>query len=251
MPSTSSKPPSAWRPPTPAPPKRCTSSAPVSTSARETEERHGCAEARPGLRYGYRVQGPWEPAQGHRFNAAKLLLDPYARAIDGAVRWSDALFGYEVGHGDADLAMDGRDSAPNMPKSMVVDTAFTWGGDRPPRIPWNQTVIYEVHVKGFTARHPDVPKHLRGTYAGFVSPAALGHLKSLGVTAVEIMPVHQFVADKHLVERGLTNYWGYNSIGYFAPDIRDAAHRRGAGQVNEFKTMVKTLHEEGIEVILD
>ena len=205
-------------------------------------------EARPGTRYGYRVQGPWEPANGHRFNAAKLLLDPYARAIDGAVRWSDSLFGYEVGHADADLAMDGRDSAPNMPKSMVVDTAFTWGGDRPLRTPWNQTIIYEVHVKGFTARHPGVPKHLRGTYAGFVSPAALSHLKNLGVTAVELMPVHQFVADKHLVERQLTNYWGYNSIGFFAPDIRYASQ---AAQVNEFKTMVKTLHEEGIEVILD
>jgi len=206
-------------------------------------------EARPGVRYGYRVQGPWDPGAGHRFNAAKLLLDPYARAIDGAVRWSDALFGYEVGHAEADLAMDGRDSAPNMPKSVVTDTAFTWGGDRPLRTSWSQTVIYEVHVKGFTARHPDVPKHLRGTYAGFVSPAALRHLKHLGVTAVELLPVQQFVADKHLVERGLTNYWGYNSIGYFAPDIRYASG--GAGQVNEFKTMVKTLHDEGIEVILD
>jgi glycogen operon protein len=175
-------------------------------------------EARPGMRYGYRVQGPWDPGAGHRFNASKLLLDPYARAIDGTVRWDDALFAYEIGHPNADLQMDGRDSAPNMPKSMVVDTAFTWGGDRQLRTPWSQTVIYEVHVKGFTARHPDVPKHLRGTYAGFVSPAALRHLKNLGVTAVELLPVQQFVADKYLVERGLTNYWGYNSIGFFAPD---------------------------------
>ncbi len=208
-------------------------------------------EARPGMRYGYRVQGPWDPGAGHRFNASKLLLDPYARAIDGTVRWDDALFAYEIGHPNADLQMDGRDSAPNMPKSMVVDTAFTWGGDRQLRTPWSQTVIYEVHVKGFTARHPDVPKHLRGTYAGFVSPAALRHLKNLGVTAVELLPVQQFVADKYLVERGLTNYWGYNSIGFFAPDVRYASARRYAAQVNEFKTMVKTLHEEGIEVILD
>jgi isoamylase len=208
-------------------------------------------EARPGLRYGYRVQGPWEPQAGHRFNAAKLLLDPYARAIDGGVTWSDALFGYQVGHPEADLVLDGRDSASGMPKSVVVDTAFTWGNDRAPRIPWSQTIIYEMHVKGFTARHPDVPEDLRGTYAGLVSPAALSHLKSLGVTAVELMPIHQFVADKHLVERGMTNYWGYNSIGFFAPDIRYASAREAGAQVNEFKTMVKILHEEGIEVILD
>jgi len=208
-------------------------------------------EARPGLRYGYRVHGPWEPTSGHRFNASKLLLDPYARAIDGAVKWSDALFGYQVGHADADLAMDGRDSARNMPKSVVIDTAFTWGGDRPPRVPWSQTIIYEVHVKGFTARHPAVPTHLRGTYAGFVSPAALAHVKALGITAVELLPVHHFVPDKHLIERGLTNYWGYNSIGYFAPDVRYGLQQEGAHHVNEFKTMVKTLHEEGIEVILD
>jgi isoamylase len=208
-------------------------------------------EARPGLRYGYRVQGPWEPQAGHRFNAAKLLLDPYARAIDGAVTWGDALFGYQVGHPDADLVLDGRDSAPRMPKSVVVDTAFTWGNDRAPRIPWSQTIIYEMHVKGFTARHPDVPEDLRGTYAGLVSPAALNHLKSLGVTAVELMPIHQFVADKHLVERGMTNYWGYNSIGFFAPEIRYASAREAGAHVNEFKTMVKILHEEGIEVILD
>jgi glycogen operon protein len=197
------------------------------------------------------VQGPWEPQAGHRFNAAKLLLDPYAKAIDGAVTWSDALFGYQVGHPDADLVMDGRDSAPGMPKSVVVDTAFTWGNDRAPRIPWGQTIIYEAHVKGFTARHPEVPEDLRGTYAGLVSPPVLAYLKSLGVTAVELMPIQQFVADKHLVERGTTNYWGYNSIGFFAPDIRYASAREIGAQVNEFKTMVKILHEEGIEVILD
>jgi isoamylase len=208
-------------------------------------------EARPGLRYGYRAAGPWEPAAGHRFNAAKLLLDPYARALDSTIRWSDALFGYQVGHPDGDLAADGRDSAAGMPKSVVIDSAFTWGNDRPPRTAWNQTVIYELHVKGFTARHPGVPRHLRGTYAGLVAPAALAHLRELGVTAVELMPIHHFVADKHLRDRGLTNYWGYNSIAFFAPDIRYASTRAAGGHVDEFKTMVKVLHEEGIEVILD
>jgi isoamylase len=208
-------------------------------------------EARPGLRYGYRVQGPWDPAAGHRFNAAKLLLDPYARALDGTIKWSDALFGYQVGHAEGDLVADTRDSAIGIPKSVVVDTAFTWGTDRPLRTPWSQTVIYEMHVKGFTARHPAVPKHLRGTYAGLVAPAALAHLRDLGVTAVELMPIHHFVGDKHLRDRGLTNYWGYNSIGFFAPDIRYASTRAAGGHVNEFKTMIKVLHEEGIEVILD
>jgi glycogen operon protein len=208
-------------------------------------------EARPGLRYGYRVQGPWDPAAGHRFNAAKLLLDPYARALDGTIKWSDALFGYQVGHPDADLVADGRDSAAGMPKSVVVDTAFTWGNDRPLRTPWTQTVIYEMHVKGFTARHPGVPTHLRGTYAGLIAPAALAHLRDLGVTAVELMPIHHFVADKHLHDRGLTNYWGYNSIGFFAPDTRYASSQAAGGHVDEFKTMVKVLHGEGIEVILD
>jgi glycogen operon protein len=208
-------------------------------------------EARPGLRYGYRVHGPWEPEQGHRFNPAKLLLDPYARAIDGPVTWSDALFGYTIGDPAADLTRDDRDSAAYVPKSVVTDTAFTWGDDRPPRVPWNQTIIYELHVKGFTARHPDVPESLRGAYAGLVTPPALEYLRRLGVTAVELLPIHQFVSDKHLHDRGLSNYWGYNSIGFFAPEIRYAATRQLAGQVAEFKTMVKKLHEAGIEVILD
>src|SRR5687767_4871670 len=213
---------------------------------------HVCLpEARPGLRYGYRVQGPWDPTAGHRFNAAKLLLDPYARALDGTIKWSDALFGYQVGHPEGDLVADPRDSAAGMPKSVVVDTAFTWGNDRPPQTPWSQTVIYEMHVKGFTARHPGVPKHMRGTYAGLVAPAALAHLRDLGVTAVELMPIHHFVADKHLRERDLTNYWGYNSIAFFAPDYRYAFTHAAGGHVAEFRTMVKTLHEEGIEVILD
>jgi glycogen operon protein len=208
-------------------------------------------EARPGLRYGYRVHGPHEPEHGHRFNPAKLLLDPYARALDGTLTWSDAVFSYTIGDPQADLSRDDRDSAPSMPKGVVIDTAFTWGDDRPPRIPWDETIIYEVHVKGFTARHPGVPETLRGTYAGLVAPPALDYLTRLGVTAVELLPVQQFVSDKHLAERGLTNYWGYNSIGFFAPEIRYAASGQLAGQVAEFKTMVKKLHEAGIEVILD
>jgi isoamylase len=208
-------------------------------------------EARPGQRYGYRVAGPWEPRAGHRFNPAKLLLDPYARAIDAPMRWHDAVFGHEVGHADADLRQDARDSAPFVPKSVVVDTAFTWGDDRPPRTPWNETVIYEVHAKGFTMRHPDVPRRLRGTYAGLAAPGVIDYLRRLGITAVELMPVHHFIVDRFLLDRGLTNYWGYNSIGFFAPDVRYAADRRLAGQVAEFKTMVRTLHEAGLEVILD
>lgn len=147
-------------------------------------------QARPGLRYGYRVHGPWEPAHGHRFNPHKLLLDPYAKAVDGSITWDDALFAYQVGQPDGDLTMDTRNSAANMPKGIVVDTAFTWGNDQPPRRPWNETVIYEVHVKGFTIQHPGVPKALRGTYAGLIAPAAIDYLKSLGVTAVELLPVH-------------------------------------------------------------
>jgi glycogen operon protein len=208
-------------------------------------------EVRPGQRYGYRVEGPYDPANGHRFNPAKLLLDPYAKAIDGTIRWSDALFGYAIGHPDADLARDEQDSARNIPKAVVLDPAFTWGEDRPLRIPWNETIIYEMHVKGFTARHPDVPKALRGTYAGLTCPAVIEHLRSLGITAVELLPTHQFVADKQLVDRGLTNYWGYNSIGFFAPDVRYASGGGLGQQVSEFKTMVKTLHQAGIEVILD
>ncbi len=208
-------------------------------------------EARPGQRYGYRVHGPYDPARGHRFNPAKLLLDPYAKAIDGTIRWGEALFGYQVGHADADLSPDARDSAAGVPKCVVIDPAFTWGDDRPPRIPWNETVIYEVHVKGLTARNPDVPRELRGTYAGLSCPAVVDYLRSLGVTAVELLPVHQFVADKHLVDRGLSNYWGYNSIGFFAPDARYSSSGRLGQHVSEFKTMVKTLHQADIEVILD
>jgi glycogen operon protein len=208
-------------------------------------------EVRPGQRYGYRVYGPYAPEEGHRFNPAKLLLDPYAKAIAGAIRWSETLFGYTVGHPDADLSRDERDSAEGLPKCVVVDPAFSWGDDTPPRTPWHKTLIYELHVEGFTTRHPDVPPDLRGTYAGLTCPAVIGYLHSLGITAVELMPVHQFVADRHLVDRGLTNYWGYNSIGFFAPDACYASSGVLGQQVAEFKTLVKTLHREGIEVILD
>ncbi len=208
-------------------------------------------EARPGLLYGYRVHGPYEPEAGHRFNPAKLVIDPYAKAIAGTIRWDDALFAYRIGDPVEDLSRDDRNSGPYIPKSVVVDPAFSWGDDRPPRIPWHQTIIYEVHVKGFTARHPDVPPELRGTYAGLTCPPVLEYLRSMGITAVELMPVHQFVADRPLVDRRLTNYWGYNSIGFFAPDARYASSGVLGQQVAEFKTMVKTLHREGIEVILD
>lgn len=208
-------------------------------------------EIRPGQLYGYRVHGPYAPQEGHRFNPAKLLLDPYAKAVAGPVQWSDALYGYTIGHADADLSKDERDSAAGMPKCVVVDPAFSWGDDRSPDIPWHRTLIYELHIKGFTARHPEVPKELRGTYAALACPAVIEYLLRLGITAVEIMPVHQFVADRHLVERGLTNYWGYNSIGFFAPEARYASAGVLGQQIDEFKTMVKALHREGIEVILD
>ncbi len=204
-------------------------------------------EARPGLLYGYRVYGPYEPLRGLRFNPHKLLLDPYAKSLAGEVRWSDALFGYRVGNGKEDLVIDERDSADGMPKCQVIDTAFTWGDDRPLRTPWHHTVIYELHVKGFTARHPEVLGSMKGTYAGLASAPVIEYLKRLGVTAVELMPVHSFIDDRHLVEKGLRNYWGYNSIGFFAPDMRYSA----TGQIAEFKTMVKTFHSAGIEVILD
>ncbi len=208
-------------------------------------------EARPSQLYGYRVHGPYAPEAGHRFNPAKLLLDPYTKAIAGTIQWSEALFGYTIGHADADLSQDERDSAPGMPKCVAVDSAFSWGDDAPPRTPWHETLIYELHVKGFTARHPQVPERLRGTYAGLACPSILDYFKSLGITAVELMPVHHFVADKHLVDRGLTNYWGYNSIGFFAPDARYSSNGVLGQQLMDFKTMVKTLHREGIEVILD
>ncbi len=204
-------------------------------------------QARPGLLYGYRVYGPYDPKRGHRFNGNKLLLDPYARNIVGGIRWHDALFGYRIGHSQDDLSFDRRDSAPYLPRCKVVETGFTWGDDRPPNVPWHETVIYELHVRGFTRQHPEVPPALRGTYAGLACAPVIDHLKRLGVTTVELMPVHSFLDDRHLVERGLRNYWGYNTIGFFAPEHRYSA----SGKVGEFKTMVRTLHAAGIEVILD
>jgi glycogen operon protein len=204
-------------------------------------------EARPGLLYGYRMHGPYDPERGLRFNAHKLLLDPYARNIAGTLRWSDALYGYNVGHKRGDLSFDRRDSASAMPKSKVIEPAFTWGNDQPPNIAWHDMVIYELHVRGFTMQHPDVPPALRGTYAGLGTAVVVDYLKRLGVTTVELMPVHSFVDERRLVQEGLRNYWGYNTIGYFAPEARYSA----SGKVNEFKTMVKTLHSAGLEVILD
>jgi glycogen operon protein len=208
-------------------------------------------EVRPGQLYGYRVDGPYEPEQGQRFNAAKVLLDPYAKAINGAVRWSDDLFAYEMGHADQDLSLSQSDSAAGLPKCVVVDPAFSWGNDAPPATPWHKTIIYELHVRGFTVRHPAVPPELRGTFAALAHPPVIEYLKSLGITAVELMPVHQFIVDKHLKDRGLTNYWGYNSIGFFAPESRYACCGTAGEQVAEFKSMVRALHREGIEVILD
>jgi isoamylase len=204
-------------------------------------------EARPGLLYGYRVHGPYKPEEGHRFNRHKLLIDPYAKALHGDIKWSDAHFGYKIGNKREDLGIDSRDNASGMPKARVIDPAFTWGDDRPPNIPWDETIIYETHVRGFTMNHSEVPPALRGTYAGLATAPVIEHLKRLGVTAVELMPVHAFVNDRYLVEKGLRNYWGYNSIGYFAPEQRYMS----AGNIGEFKTMVKTLHSAGIEVILD
>jgi isoamylase len=204
-------------------------------------------EARPGLLYGYRVYGPYEPEHGHRFNPHKLLIEPYAKHLQGTMLWSDAHFGYRVGHAKQDLSFDRRDSAPGTPKSRVIDPAFTWGDDRPPRVPWHDTVIYEAHVRGMTMKHPEVPPKLRGTYAGLATAPVIEHLLRLGVTTLELMPVHAFFDDRHLLEKGLRNYWGYNTIGFFAPEMRYSS----TGRVSEFKTMVKTLHSAGIEVILD
>jgi isoamylase len=200
----------------------------------------------PGQRYGYRVHGPFDPAAGHLCHPSKLLLDPYARAIDGKLAWNDAVFPTVVGD-----APNPADSGPYMPRSVVISPYFDWGNDRPPATPWHDTVIYEMHVKGFTQLHPGVPLPLRGTYAGLGHPAAIAHLKALGVTAVELLPIHQFVHDRPLTDRGLKNYWGYNSIGYFAPHDEYAAAPRAGSQVQEFKQMVRALHQAGIEVILD
>jgi len=205
----------------------------------------------PGQLYGYRLHGLYAPQQGHRFNPNKVVLDPYARAMGRDVRWDDALFGYRLGDPEADLSFDERDSAAYAPLAVVIDPAFTWGDDRPPRTPWHQTLIYELHVKGFTQLHPEVPDRLRGTYLGLASEGAISHLTSLGITAVELMPVHHFLNDRLLVDRGLTNYWGYNTLAYFAPESRYGAQDVLQDAVQQFKMMVAALHAAGIEVILD
>ncbi len=205
----------------------------------------------PGQLYGYRVQGPYLPEKGHRFNPNKLLLDPYAKAIGRDLVWSDAAFGYRIGDAKADLSFDDRNSAAFAPLAMVIDPAFTWGDDRPPHTPWHRTVIYEIHVRGFTKLHPALAEALQGTYLGLASQEAIDYLKDLGITAVELMPVHYFIHDRHLVEKGLCNYWGYNTLGYFAPEARYASGQEDGKSVREFKQMVRVLHSAGIEVILD
>jgi isoamylase len=202
----------------------------------------------PGQRYGYRVRGPYDPPRGLRCDSSKLLLDPYGKAIEGDVRWDESLFDYQFGN---PRKRNTTDSAPSMPKNVVINPFFDWGHDRAPQIPYHETVIYEAHVRGLTLCHPDVPAHQRGTYAGLAHPAVIAHLQRIGVTAVELMPVHQFVAEQSLVQRGLTNYWGYNTIGFLAPHNRYCSAGQRGEQVGEFKTMVSALHEAGIEVILD
>ena len=206
-------------------------------------------EVGPGQRYGYRVHGTWAPERGLRANPAKLLVDPYATALDGSLDWGDAVFPYRFDDPDGPPSV--QDSAPRVPKSVVTSPYFDWAEDRHPRTPWHETVVYEAHVKGLTQTHPDVPPALRGTYAGVGHPAVVEHLRSLGVTALELQPVHQFVSEHHLVERGLTNYWGYNSIAYLAPHNGYASTDQVGGAVQEFKQMVRSLHAAGIEVILD
>jgi glycogen operon protein len=206
-------------------------------------------DVRPGQLYGYRVHGPHDPNQGHRFNANKVVMDPYAKVVGRTAHWHDSLFGFTPG-GD-DTTFDERDSAAHAPLAAVVDTAFTWGNDRPLRTPWHETLIYELHVKGFTKQHPDIPETLRGTYLGLASDPAIRHLTSLGVTAVELMPVHHHTDEWHLVRRGLSNYWGYNTLSYFAPDVRYASASSPLECIREFKMMVRALHAAGLEVILD
>ncbi|MEJ8800725.1 glycogen debranching protein GlgX [Pontibacter sp. H249] len=208
-------------------------------------------DVKPGQLYGYRVHGPYDPENGHRFNPNKLLIDPYAKAIAGTISWDDSLFGYAMGDSDEDLSYSEADSGPYLPKCVVIDSAFDWEGVQGPKIPYHQSIIYEAHVKGLTQTHPDIPEEIRGTYAGIAHPVTIKYLQELGITAIELMPVHHFVTDRHLQDIGLTNYWGYNTIGYFAPDVRYSANGVQGQQVTEFKNMVKELHKAGIEVILD
>jgi isoamylase len=204
-----------------------------------------------GQLYGYRVHGPWDPQNGFRFNPAKLVVDPYAQAVSGRTDWSQPIYGYQFGGDDADLHIDTRDSAPGVPKCVVVNPYFDWEQDRPLRIPLSDSIIYETHVRGFSIQNPEVPEPLRGTYAGLASPSSLRHFKKLGVTAVELMPVHHFINDGYLIEKGLNNYWGYNTLSYLAPHGRYCSTSDRGNQVAEFKAMIKALHREGIEVILD
>ncbi len=206
-------------------------------------------DVRPGCLYGYRVSGPYDPEAGHRFNDAKVLADPYAKEIARRIKWDDAMFAYTVDGPQEDLISDPRDNAPYAALCKVIDPAYTWGNDTPPLHPWHKTIIYEAHVKGMTARHPEIPKKLRGTYAGMASEPIIRHLRELGITALELMPVHQHMDDRYLVENKLTNYWGYNTLSFFAPDLRYCSGTMDP--VQEFKMMVRTLHDAGIEVILD
>jgi isoamylase len=205
-------------------------------------------DIKPGQKYGFRVDGPWDPEHGDRFNSSKLLVDPYAKAISGDVDWKAPIFAYQDGD---DLKKCDKDSAAGVPKSVVIDDDFDWGGDCAPETPLADSIIYEVHVKGFSERNPDVPQELRGTYAGLAHPSSIAYLQELGITAVELMPVHHFIDDGHLLERDLKNYWGYNTLGYFCPEARYSSTGESGGQVSEFKAMVKALHAAKIEVILD
>jgi isoamylase len=214
--------------------------------------RHGYVPGlAPGQVYGYRVEGPYEPLHGHRFNPHKLLLDPYARAVGGTLDWKGPIFGYRIGDPGMDVSYSEEDSAPAVPKGIVIDDSFDWEGDSLLRVPLHESIIYEVHVKGFTMLHPGVPEELRGTYAGLAHPAAVEHLQRLGVTAVELLPVHELIDEGHLVDKGLVNYWGYNTLNFFSPAARYASAGEPGGQVREFKEMVKALHRAGIEVLLD
>jgi glycogen operon protein len=206
-------------------------------------------ELLPGQIYGYRVHGPYDPEHGHRFNPNKVVLDPYAKLLARGVRWDDSLFGYKLG--EDDRTFSDSDSAAFAPLAVVVDTAFTWGDDRPPRTPWHKTLIYEAHVKGLTMRHPDVPEDLRGTYAGLASEAVIKHLQDLNVTAIELLPIHQNLTDRHLADQSKVNYWGYNTLNFFAPQYSYDAKSNALSPMHEFKMMVRSLHVAGIEVIVD
>jgi glycogen operon protein len=226
------------------------------TRIKITERTHGSWHIyipgiKPGQEYGYRVYGPYDPERGYRFNPNKLLIDPYTKAINGTIKWNDALFGYDLKNMDEGLIFSKTDSAPYLPKCVVVDRVFDWQSDNLLNIPLHKIVIYELHVKGFSKLAKNIPEAIRGTFAAISHPESIKYFQKLGVNAVELMPVHQFVADRHLLDKGLTNYWGYNSIGYFAPDARYSSSGRRGEQVNEFKEMVKALHKNGIEVILD